>query len=156
MNTAIEVQLSLDDELVPDGSRITAWVDCALKSVQKRAVSITVRVVTQDEMQNLNVRFRNQNSATNVLSFPSDNFGSQRTGASGDIVVCSVVVQTEAQEQNKAADAHWAHMVIHGVLHLLGYDHGNDDEAQPMETLETEILLGWNYSAPYTDTTEHN
>ena len=73
MNNAIEVQLGHDDKFVPDGPRITAWVDSALKSVQKRAVAITVRVVTRDEMQNLNVRFRGQNSATNVLSFPSDN-----------------------------------------------------------------------------------
>ena len=100
MNNAIEVQLCHDDEPVPNGPRITAWVDCALKSVQQRAVSITVRVVTQEEMQSLNVRFRGQNSATNVLSFPADDRGSQRTGVRGDIVICSVVVQTEAQEQN--------------------------------------------------------
>ena len=149
MNNAIEVQLCHDDELVPDGPRITAWVDCALKSVQKRAVSITVRVVTQDEMQNLNVRFRNQNSATNVLSFPSDNFGSQRTGVSGDIVVCSVVVQTEAQEQNKAADAHWAHIIIHGVLHLCGYDHITDAVATDMESLEVLILRQLGFPDPY-------
>jgi len=101
VNNAVEVQLAHDDELVPDGPRITAWVDCALKSVQKRAVSITVRVVTRDEMQNLNVRFRGQNSATNVLSFPSDNLGSQRAGVSGDIVVCSVIVQTRHKSRTR-------------------------------------------------------
>ena len=149
MNTAIEVQLSLDDELVPDGSRITAWVDCALKSVQKRAVSITVRVVTREEMQSLNVRFRGQNSATNVLSFPSDDRGSLRTGVRGDIVVCSVVVQTEAQEQNKAVDAHWAHMIIHGVLHLCGYDHTTDAVATDVESLEVLILHQLGFPDPY-------
>ena len=149
MNNAIEVQLSHDDELVPDGPRITAWVDRALKSVQKRAVSITVRVVTRDEMQNLNVRFRGQNYATNVLSFPSDDLGSQRTGVSGDIVVCSVVVQTEAQEQNKAVDAHWAHMIIHGVLHLCGYDHTPDTVATDMESLEVPILHQLGLPDPY-------
>ena len=149
MNNAVEVQLAHDDELAPDGARITAWVDCALKSVQKRAVSITVRVVTRDEMQNLNVRFRNQNSATNVLSFPSDNLGSQRPGVSGDIVVCSVVVQTEAQEQNKAADAHWAHIIIHGVLHLCGYDHTTDAGATDMESLEVVILRQFGFPDPY-------
>ena len=122
MNNAIEVQLSHDDELVPDGARITAWVDCALKSAQQRAVSITVRVVTRDEMQNLNDRFRGENSATNVLSFPSDNLGSQRSGVSGDIVVCSVIVQTEAQEQNKATDAHWAHIITVSYTHLRAHE----------------------------------
>ena len=149
MNDSIEVQLSHDDGLVPDGPRITVWVDCALKSVKKRAVSITVRVVTRDEMQNLNVRFRGQNSATNVLSFPPDDRGSQRTGVSGDIVVCSVVVQTEAQEQNKAVDAHWAHMIIHGVLHLCGYDHTTDDVATDMESLEVLILHQLGFPDPY-------
>ena len=149
MNNGIEVQLSLDDELVPDGPRITAWVDCALKSVQKRAVSITVRVVTQEEMQSLNVRFRGQNSATNVLSFPSDDRGAQRAWVSGDIVVCSVGVQTEAQEQNKAVDAHWAHMIIHGVLHLCGYDHTTDAVATDMESLEVLILRHLGFPDPY-------
>ena len=149
MNNAIEVQLSHDDELVPDGPRITAWVDRALKSVQKRAVSITVRVVTREEMQSLNVRFRGQNSATNVLSFPSDDRGSQRPGVRGDIVVCSVVVQTEAQEQNKAVDAHWAHMIIHGVLHLCGYDHTTDAVATDMESLEVLILHQLGFPDPY-------
>ena len=149
MNNAVEVQLAHDDELVPDGARITAWVDCALKSAQKRAVSITVRVVTRDEMQNLNDRFRGQNSATNVLSFPSDNLGSQRTGVSGDIVVCSAVVQTEAQEQNKATDAHWAHIIIHGVLHLCGYDHTTDAVATDMESLEVLILRQLGFPDPY-------
>ena len=149
MNNVVEVQLAHDDELVPDGPRIIAWVDCALKSVQKRAVAITVRVVTRDEMQNLNVRFRDQNSATNVLSFPSDNLRSQRTGVSGDIVVCSVIVQTEAQEQNKAPDAHWAHMIIHGVLHLCGYDHTTDVVATEMESLEVLILRLLGFPDPY-------
>ena len=149
MNNAIEVQLSHDDELVPNGPRITAWVNCALKSVQKRAVSITVRVVTRDEMQNLNVRFRGQNSAPNVLSFPTDNLGSQHRGVSGDIAVCSVIVQTEAQEQNKAADAHWAHMIIHGVLHLCGYDHTTDAVATDMESLEVLILRQLGFPDPY-------
>ena len=149
MNNAIEVQLGHDDKFVPDGPRITAWVDSALKSVQKRAVAITVRVVTRDEMQNLNVRFRGQNSATNVLSFPSDDLGSQRRGVSGDIAVCSVVVQTEAQEQNKAADAHWAHMIIHGVLHLCGYDHTTDAAATDMESIEVLILRQLGFPDPY-------
>ena len=149
MNNAVEVQLAHDDELVPDGPRITAWVDCALKSVQKSAVSITVRVVTPDEMQNLNDRYRGQDSATNVLSFPSENFGSQCAGVSGDIVVCAVIVETEAQEQNKATDAHWAHMIIHGVLHLCGYDHTNDAVAADMESLEVLILHQLGFPDPY-------
>ena len=149
MNNAVEVQLAYDDALVPDDPRITAWVDCALTAVQKRADSITVRVVTRDEMQNLNVRFRGQNSVTNVLSFPSDDIGSQSTGVSGDIAVCSVIVQTEAQEQNKAPDAHWAHMIIHGVLHLCGYDHTTDVVATEMESLEVLILRLLGFPDPY-------
>ena len=149
MNNSVEVQLAHGDDPVPDGPRIIDWVDCALKAVQKRAVAITVRVVTRDEMQNLNLRFRGQNSATNVLSFPSDDHGSQGTGVSGDIVVCSVIIQIEAQDQNKAPDAHWAHIIIHGVLHLCGYDHTTDAVATDMESLEVLILHQLGFPDPY-------
>ena len=74
----------------------------------------------------------------------------------GDLVVCAPIVSAEAEQQQKSLQAHWAHMIVHGVLHLLGYDHGDDSDAQTMEALETEILLGLNYPPPYTDTTEHN
>lgn len=74
----------------------------------------------------------------------------------GDLVVCAPIVSAEAEQQQKSLQAHWAHMIVHGVLHLLGYDHGDDSDAQTMEALETEILLGLNYPAPYTASTEYN
>lgn len=149
MNDAIDVQLVVDEHAVPDRPKITSWVDYALKAVNQQAANITVRVVSEDEMLDLNHRFRGCDSTTNVLSFPSDGDSGHDPGICGDIAVCAAVVRSEAGEQNKPIDAHWAHMIVHGVLHLCGHDHMDDAEAADMESLEARVLGQLGFSDPY-------
>ena len=106
---------------------------------------ITIRLVEADEGQALNNEYRGKGYATNVLSFPYDT----EPVVSGDLVICPSVVAREASEQNKPLAAHYAHLTVHGMLHLQGWDHENDDDAQAMETEETEILAALDYPDPY-------
>jgi probable rRNA maturation factor len=106
---------------------------------------ITIRLVEADEGQALNHEYRGKDYATNVLSFPYDT----EPVVSGDLVICPSVVAREASEQNKPLAAHYAHLTVHGMLHLQGWDHENDDDAQAMETEETEILAAMGYPDPY-------
>ena len=106
---------------------------------------IAIRLVEADEGQALNKEYRGKDYATNVLSFPYDT----EPVVSGDLVICPSVVAREASEQNKPLAAHYAHLTVHGMLHLQGWDHENDDEAQAMETEETEILAAMGYPDPY-------
>ncbi len=109
---------------------------------------LTIRIVDEEEMKELNMRWRGIDNSTNVLSFPAgDNIIAPEL--LGDIAICAPVIEKEAIEQNKSQDAHWAHMVIHGVLHLLGYDHTNNDDAEIMESLEIKILNTLNFPNPY-------
>ena len=106
---------------------------------------VTIRLVEPDEGQTLNNEYRGKDYATNVLSFPYDT----EPLVSGDLVICPNVVAGEAAEQNKALDAHYAHLTVHGMLHLQGWDHEDDDDAQAMENEETEILAAMGYPDPY-------
>ena len=106
---------------------------------------IAIRLVEADEGQALNKEYRGKDYATNVLSFPYDS----DPVVSGDLVICPSVVVREASEQNKPLAAHYAHLTVHGMLHLQGWDHDNDDDAQAMETEETEILAAMGYPDPY-------
>ena len=100
-------------------------------------------------MAKLNLRYRGQNQLTNVLSFPNEPLPGISANLLGDIVVCAPVVDREATIQNKPPMGHWAHMVVHGMLHLFGYDHESDQEAVAMETLEISVLKGLGFSDPY-------
>ena len=106
---------------------------------------ITIRLVDTDEGQALNKEYRGKDYATNVLSFPYDS----EPVVMGDLVICPSVVAREAAEQNKPLDAHYAHLTVHGMLHLQGWDHDNDDDAQAMEDEEKEILAAMGYPDPY-------
>ena len=106
---------------------------------------VTIRLVDADEGQTLNNEYRGKDYATNVLSFPYDT----EPVVMGDLVICPSVVAREAAEQNKPLAAHYAHLTVHGMLHLQGWDHENDDDAQAMETEETEILAAMGYPDPY-------
>jgi probable rRNA maturation factor len=108
---------------------------------------VTIRLVETDEGQSLNKEYRGKDYATNVLSFPYDT----EPVVSGDLVICPSVVAREAIEQNKPLAAHYAHLVVHGMLHLQGWDHENDDDALAMENEETEILAALGYPDPYQD-----
>jgi probable rRNA maturation factor len=138
--------LSADDD-VPDLEQIRHWAQVALDADSER--ELTVRIVAESEMSELNSRYRHKEGPTNVLSLPFDGAPGVDTPFLGDIVICAPVVRREAREQGKDVAAHWAHMVVHGVLHLRGYDHENDVDAGQMEGLETRILTGIGFPAPY-------
>jgi probable rRNA maturation factor len=111
--------------------------------------SLLIRIVDEPESRALNRQYRNQDRATNVLSFPYGGPPGLAAGLLGDLVICAPVVVREAGEQRKPPKAHWAHMVVHGVLHLIGYDHGHEEEATVMEGLERQVLAGLGFADPY-------
>jgi probable rRNA maturation factor len=143
---SLSVQYAVEPEGVPHRSRIRRWVAAALG----QDAQITVRVVGADEGRGLNREFRGKDYATNVLTFVYDD-APPVAGRSllGDIVLCAPVVSREAYEQGKTVEAHYAHLLVHGVLHLQGYEHETDAEAAEMEALETKIVTGLGYADPY-------
>lgn len=148
----IELQNASDAEYIPELVQFTQWVNAVLDNVdypaQTKTVELSVRVVDLAESQRLNHQYRNKNKPTNVLSFPlaDENLPVVMLG---DLVICASIVEQEAQQQSKELEAHWAHMVIHGVLHLLGYDHEVQDQAEQMEGLEVRIMQGLGFVDPY-------
>lgn len=127
---------------VPPRVEIRRWVEAALETGGRRGGVLTVRIVTEAESAALNRRYRRRGGPTNVLSFPFEDPPGVRTGILGDLVVCASVVAREARTQGIAPRAHWAHVVVHGVLHLCGYEHGRRGEAHVMHRLEDRILAG--------------
>jgi probable rRNA maturation factor len=135
---------------VPTAEDIRHWIGAALAGhTTRELVEVSVRLVDEAEMAQLNETYRGKKGTTNVLSFPADLPAELDLPLLGDIVICAPVVAAEAAQQGKSASAHWAHMTIHGTLHLLGYDHIDEDDATVMETLESAILGQLNYSCPY-------
>ncbi len=152
----LDLQIASEDPDVPDQARFTRWAAAALEGRRERA-ELTIRVVGTGEGAELNLRFRGIDRPTNVLSFPFDPPSGLPDGEGldafiGDLVICAEVVEREAREQCKDPDAHWAHMVVHGVLHLLGYDHIEEPWATEMEAAETSILGGLGFPPPYEET----
>jgi len=139
------------DAAAPDDAAFRRWCELALR--QRTADSeMTIRLVDEAEGRELNHTYRHKDYATNVLSFPADVPDELLDiPLLGDLVICVPVVEREAAEQGKALEAHWAHLVIHGCLHLLGYDHIEDDEAEEMEALERELLAELGHPDPYAD-----
>jgi probable rRNA maturation factor len=115
----------------------------------QESAELTVRIVDTEESHQLNHDYRGKDKPTNVLSFPFEAPPGMELDLLGDLIICRQVVEKEAEEQNKPLLAHWAHMVVHGSLHLLGYDHIEDDEAEEMESLETEIMQTMGFEDPY-------
>jgi probable rRNA maturation factor len=144
----VDVQIATSDLDLPSDEQIRTWVAAALPADAMDS-ELTIRIVDADESRALNAQYRHIDKPTNVLSFPSDLPPELQIPLLGDLVVCAPVVAREAQEQRKSPTAHWAHMVVHGTLHLLGYDHEADDEAEIMEALETRILTDLGFPAPY-------
>lgn len=148
----VETQLSevLTENLyVPNAAQFQQWAVAALMQQAVGDAELVIRVVGVDESQSLNSTYRDKDAPTNVLSFAIDGPDYITPRALGDLVICAEVVDAEAQQQNKTRDAHWAHMVVHGVLHLLGFDHQSDNQAQRMESLEIEIMQGLGFANPY-------
>ncbi|MBT4928622.1 MAG: rRNA maturation RNase YbeY [Porticoccaceae bacterium] len=148
MTLIVDIQMASASEEAPDPQSIERWIGAAIGN-QRESTELSVRIVDAEEGQALNEQFRGSTGATNVLSFPFENESPEPLPLIGDIVICAPVVAKEAREQNKALNAHWAHMMIHGVLHLLGYDHQNENDANLMESLETEIMQGLGFPPPY-------
>ena len=152
---SVDVQFACEDAGVPDEDAIRNWVETAASRsgrLPDRDVEFAVRIVGESEIQTLNQLYRNKDSATNVLSFPAgdiDGLPDDAAQQMGDIVVCAAVVRDEAVRQSKPLKDHWAHMLVHGALHLLGYDHGEEQEAEEMERLEKEILGDQGIADPY-------
>lgn len=149
MVNVVDLQVACDDEVLPSQTLFQTWVDAALNKVSDKTFELTIRLVNSHESQQLNHQYRHKNKPTNVLSFPFEVPEGIDLNLLGDLVICAHIVEQEAKVQNKALLDHWAHMVIHGCLHLLGYDHINDNDAQKMESLEIAILATLHISDPY-------
>ncbi len=135
---------------VPSSASFRQWVEAALRGAKRRkATELSIRIVDAKEGRRLNRDYRGKDYATNVLSFPAELPPGVKLPLIGDLVICAPVVAREAKEQHKLPRDHWAHMTVHGVLHLLGYDHIEDAEAEAMEALETRILAGLGIADPY-------
>ena len=149
----VDVQIAADDAGIPASDAIRDRVRRALDETNPgRDVDVSVRIVDEHEMRSLNRDYRNQDKSTNVLAFPAGDAGFVPPGEMpllGDIVVCAAVVAREAEEQGKLLDHHWSHMLVHGTLHLLGYDHNTDFGAEEMEALERRILDSLGIADPY-------
>jgi probable rRNA maturation factor len=144
----LDLQIAGEFPAVPSAERFRSWVTVVLQG--KAPVELTVRVVDTDESQALNRTYRGKDRATNVLSFAADLPEGIDLPLLGDIVICAPVVEREAAEQGKDLEHHWAHLTVHGVLHLLGHDHQNDDDAQEMEAIEIRVLADLGIPNPYT------
>ena len=145
----IDLQIACEQESgLPTAEQIEQWATAAIQP-QSNEVEMTVRIVDEAESHALNLNYRGKDRPTNVLSFPFECPDEVELPLLGDLVICRQVVEREAQEQDKPVVAHWAHMVVHGCLHLLGYDHIEDDEAEEMESLETQIMTGLGFADPY-------
>lgn len=146
----VDLQCVSEAKDLPDADTLSRWV-CATLTAEDVAPEgeVTLRIVDASEGADLNTRYRHRSGPTNVLSFPFDPPPGVPTALLGDVVICAPVVAREALEQSKPLAAHWAHMVVHGLLHLLGYDHLVPEEAEEMEAREREILAGLGYADPY-------
>ena len=148
-NMIIDLQLASENtEGLPSEAQILQWATAAVQP-ESDNVEMTVRIVDEAESHDLNLTYRGKDRPTNVLSFPFECPDEVELPLLGDLVIFRQVVEREAIEQEKPLMAHWAHMIVHGSLHLLGYDHIENDEAEEMESLETEIMQGLGFADPY-------
>jgi len=150
MTLELDVQYAAEEAAAEPPSReaIQAWVQAALDGRLDEA-ELTIRICDADEIQALNRTYRHKDKPTNVLSFPFEAPPGVELPLLGDVIICAAVVAGEARAQGKTDEAHWAHMVIHGVLHLLGYDHIDEAEAEEMEAEEVGILARLGFADPY-------
>ncbi|MCC4801125.1 rRNA maturation RNase YbeY [Enterovibrio norvegicus] len=149
MQYYVDLQVATKNaENLPSEEQLQTWFEQAVKSFRKQAET-TIRIVDEFESQSLNRDYRGKDKPTNVLSFPFEAPPGVELDLLGDLIICRQVVEKEAKEQNKDLFAHWAHMVVHGSLHLLGYDHIDDEEAEEMESLEISIMTALEFPNPY-------
>jgi len=164
---AVQMDIQLADDLAesteepPPSSQMITWAQAAWQGDQDAEPVISLRIVSPAESQQLNFEYRGKNKPTNVLSFPmqmDDAFSPLEESEEefaipiallGDLVICAEVVEQEAREQSKQREAHWAHMLVHGMLHLQGYDHEEETEARQMEQLEARLMQSLGFADPY-------
>lgn len=152
MNTQepqVDIQNASAHISTPSADEFLHWVTLAT-SDQKPNAEVSIRIVDKSESQSLNSQYRGKDKPTNVLSFPAEFPEGVDVPLLGDLVICAPIVAEEAKAQEKSETAHWAHMVIHGTLHLLGFDHIDDREAELMEATETALLKTLGHPCPYT------
>ena len=149
MNGNVEVLLALasDCATVPSSGDFETWAKAAYRGDDM--VQLSIRIVDEEESRALNSRYRNKNSPTNVLSFPLHAPCGEDVQLLGDLVICAQVVEREAAEEGKVLQARWAHMLVHGMLHLQGHDHLEAQQAEAMEQLEAEIMQKLGFANPY-------
>ncbi len=144
----LEIQIATETTGYPSEVQFQRWVDTALPG-QGDDHEIVIRLVDEAESAELNLQYRHKPGPTNILSFPFEGPEGMEFALLGDLVICAPVVATEAAQQHKRLHDHWAHITLHGVLHLLGYDHIEDAEAEEMEALEIQLLNTLNIANPY-------
>jgi len=150
MNT-LEIQNESESLFIPKKKQFKHWLDAVLKNDNQDS-EIVIRIVDEVEMIQFNEQYRNKKGSTNILSFPFEIPDGVKSELLGDLLVCAPVVEREAGQQNKKLEQHWAHLIIHGILHLLGYNHIVDVEAEEMEALEINILSTIGINNPYQET----
>ena len=146
--TKLQLTVQRATQALPADADFQRWAQAALAG-RRQMAELVIRIVDEDEGAELNRRYRHKSWPTNVLSFAADLPAGVTTGLLGDLVLCAPVVIREASEQGKPEPAHWAHLTVHGILHLLGYVHETGSQAEEMEALETTILAGLGYLDPY-------
>jgi probable rRNA maturation factor len=155
MQIELDLQNAIDSKQLPSFENMQNWIIAALEKVDAKfdRPEITIRIVSQQESQQLNLEYRGKGKPTNVLSFPfeaPEMIPLEALGEFlGDLVICEQVLEQEAQEQKKTVQSHWAHLIIHGVLHLLGFDHIEEHQAEEMEALEIEVMKELGFEDPY-------
>lgn len=153
MSLVIHLQQATDETNTPTAAQLQTWLETAIKQLpsppKPEQNEITIRIIGIEESSQLNQQFRQKEGPTNVLSFPDIALAGIDSESLGDLAICAELVTQEAQEQQKSVESHWAHLVIHGLLHLIGYDHQVASEAKTMESLEIAILAKLTYPNPY-------
>lgn len=148
MAVSLDLQIATQQDQLPSRKQFKKWVESALQNHLDKT-ELVIRIVDSAESAELNQNYRHKQGPTNVLSFPFTAPEGVASDLLGDIIICAPLVQEEAVAAHKPLEAHWAHLVIHGVLHLLGYDHIREQDATVMEGLETKIMQQLGYPDPY-------
>lgn len=149
MRLRVNIEYASNESVVPKRDAIMQWAQAAMEGYEQDGAEVGVRIVDEEEIVELNRRFRCKSKATNVLSFPFEDPPGVRTELLGDVVICAPVVCREARARGTQASAHWAHMLVHGIMHLRGYDHQTPTEADAMESMEAHILKRLGFPNPY-------
>src|SRR5688572_8425759 len=149
MRVTLDLQIDSACKDLPERKEITRWARAVLKENGAPDTHLCIRIVDEAESQQLNETYRKKTGPTNVLAFPSEIPAGLQSSALGDIIICAPVVAREAAAQHKPLQAHWAHMIVHGIMHLRGYTHDTDATAHVMENMEIKVMQSLGFENPY-------